>query len=105
MARSVPTHPVWTSNMKATRAEVYAALDSEREYQNKKWNHGHDHDSTHTIGEWVIYMEHYLNEVKKQLTLLSDEEVTHAALSTIRKVAALGVACMEQQGAPKRETN
>ena len=49
----------------ATRTEVYAALDSEREYQNSKWRRPDSTDpaghNPHTITEWLAYMQYYVN--------------------------------------------
>jgi len=90
---------------RATRGEVYASLDSERAYQDVRWN-----PSTTTTGgvhempaEWIMYMEDYLAEAKHVLSRESEPECTQKALHIIRKVTALGVACMEQCGAPRRE--
>lgn len=89
------------------RSEVYKAIDSEREYQNKKWCRpgspeeaaGHN---PHTITEWLSYMQYYVNEGLKVQTLSFEEG---AGLDFLRKVAALGVAGMEQHGAPLRNAS
>jgi len=90
----------------ATRQEVYAAIDSERDYQASRWNPSttvtggvHDHVST-----WILYMEDYLAEAKHILSRTAEQDAVPQALHIIRKVTALGVACMEQLGAPKRES-
>lgn len=59
--------------MKATRAEVYAAIDGERAYQNEKWNE----DTTasggsHSPAEWLVYIDDYLREAKMQATRHAD---------------------------------
>ena len=79
-----------------TRQEVFESLGSERAYQNTRWAPSDDH----TITEWLAYMQYYVNEGLKVQTLSSDEG---AGLPWLRKVAALGVAGMEQHGAPRRE--
>lgn len=92
--------------MATPRTEVYAAIDSEREYQNKRWGKtpeeltGHN---PHTVTEWLAYMQHYVNEGLALATTSNDPEASQLALAFARKVAALGVVCMEQHGAPKRE--
>lgn len=75
-----------------TRQEVYQVIDSERNYQDTKWG-GLAHDSSHTVGDFIIYMEHYLNKAKKEYStaLYTDEP----ALEELRKVTALGVALGE----------
>lgn len=85
--------------MTTTRRDVYEALDSEREYQAQKWA-GH----THSIEEYVLYMEHYLMLLRTHcsMTDFQDPANVSEALSGVRKVAALGVACMEEHGAPAR---
>lgn len=86
------------------RSDVYAALDSERNYQNSKWRRADSNDpaghNPHTITEWLSYMQFYVNEGLKVQTLSHTEG---AGLDFLRKVAALGVAGMEQHGAPARE--
>lgn len=89
---------------KATRAEVYEALDGERAYQGTRWNR----DTTETggvhegIADWLLYMESYLNEAKEHLSRNGEPGATEFALNNVRKVTALGVACMETLGAPRR---
>lgn len=87
-----------------TREEVYRALDSERDYQDSRWND--ETTSTggrHTVDEYVLYMIDYIAEARKQLSRNASPEAQELALNTVRKVAAMGVACMEENGAPQRE--
>ena len=84
----------------ATRAEVYAALDGEREYQGQKWGTS---NSSHKVESWILWMHDYLREAAHQATRSPEPAGSQAALHTIRKVAALAVACMENLGAPPRE--
>ena len=83
-----------------SRRAVYQAIDSERNYQNERWGL-----RTHTVTEYITYMEHYLAETRK---LASTTDLTipinhNAVMDFVRKVAALGVVCMEDNGAPHRE--
>ena len=80
------------------RPEIYSVLDEEREYQEKRWNKDPNR-KTHEIESWMTYMEHYLNEAKKDATLNDDAAV---ALINLRKVVALGIACFEIHGVPRR---
>lgn len=87
------------------RTDVYKALDSERAYQNKKWWRPGSPESAaghnpHTITEWLTYMQYYVNKGLEVQTLSHNEG---EGLDFLRKVAALGVAGMEQHGAPTRE--
>ena len=84
------------------RTEVYKLIDEEREYQlqrhefvNAEFPH---RDKDHHVADWIIYMETQLEEAKKEVYSLD----TNKALSHIRKVAALGVACMEYNETPSR---
>ena len=88
----------------SNRDEALSAIVSELDYQNKKWNPEttatcHDH----TVGDYLVYMKNYLDEAFAQLSRNGDPVASNLALNTIRKVAALGVACMVQNGAPRRE--
>lgn len=78
----------------ASRQYVYQSIDSERDYQDTK----HHHD--HSILEFAVFMRTYLEELFSEATHAS---VRDRALETMRKVVALGVACMEQHGAPHRK--
>lgn len=88
------------------RIAAFEAIESERAYQNKRWSvtpgypTGHN---PHSVTEWLVYMQHYAAEGLKAVTLASEPETNRAGLEFARKVAALGVACMEEHGAPRRE--
>jgi hypothetical protein len=90
------------------RQEVYAALDSERDYQDSRWGatlsanrvpgpgqEGGDR----SLDEFVLYMKGYVDDAVAKASHFVDKV---AVLDIIRKVTALGVACMEQHGAPRR---
>jgi hypothetical protein len=83
----------------ATRQEVYEALDTEREYQERRWG-GEDQNRKHEVASWILYMQEYLTEAIHTASRSGDETL---ALDSIRKVTALGVACMEVHGAPHRK--
>lgn len=76
-----------------SRERVYAAIDSEREFQDRKWGKIPEHP--HEVGGWLTIMR----------KLLTDAEAAWASsagdgksLQEIRKVIAVGVACHEQHG-------
>jgi hypothetical protein len=46
------------------RKEIYALIDQERNYQDEKWG-GPDHDLNHTIGDWLLFIEKFLNRAKQ----------------------------------------
>lgn len=80
------------------REDVYYIIDGERDYQDSKW--GPQHDSRHEVEAYVLYMENYLSEARKNLSTNGGVEL---GLDTLRKVVALGVACFEQHGVPERK--
>ncbi len=87
-----------------TRNEVYAAINSERFYQDSMWNAGTTStEGKHSVTEWLVYMQDYLTQAMSQVTRQADPKASQDALNTIRKIAAMSVCCMEQHGAPRRE--
>ena len=79
------------------RQSVYDAIDSERDYQDGRWG-----PAKHEMGSFLLYMQDYMDEARRQLSRNPDVQAVPLALMTLRKIVALGVACMEQHGAPKR---
>jgi hypothetical protein len=53
----------------------------------------------HTVAEWLVYIQDYTQEAMHQCSRGADPAAAEAALRTIRKITAMGVACMEQCGA------
>lgn len=87
-----------------TRSKVYEALDSERAYQDRKWNE----DTTtsggkHSLEEWLVYIEDYRLEAAHIVTRNSRQVADPQVLEIIRKIGAMCVAAMEQHGAPHRK--
>lgn len=80
-----------------TRNDVFSAVDEERKFQDQKW--GTLTESPHEVGSWLIIMRQLLNDAEQAYS--SQREDIHA-LDEIRKVVAVGVACMEQHGVPPR---
>lgn len=74
------------------REEVYSLLDLERFYQDGKWG-GPNHDKEHSVGDWIVFMEVFLDRAKQNLRTGTKLD----AIEQIMKVTALGVACMESQ--------
>lgn len=78
------------------RSEVYKIIDEERDYQEWRWPRpAHNH----SITEYLVYMRHYVN---KALDKVSTSDGDKVALEDVRKIAALAVACMEENGAVGR---
>lgn len=94
--------PRRTEKMKATRTEVYAVIDAERDYQDAGRGNAKRHDGMPpmTPGEYILCMEKLLADAR---TIWYAPDGGVKCLDAVRKVSALGVACMELHGAPKRE--
>lgn len=86
-----------------TRADVYAVLDGERDYQDARWggtlSGERPGDGSRSVDEFVLYMEGYMREAVHLASHSADKNTT---LDVLRKVVALGVACFEQHGVPPR---
>jgi len=84
------------------RSQVYELIDEERDYQcdrhEVKTAEFPHRDEDHSVADWLIYMEHHLREAKWFVYNLNHPD----ALREIRKIAALGVACMEYNDTPPR---
>ncbi|MEY4723362.1 MAG: hypothetical protein RLZZ324_875 [Candidatus Parcubacteria bacterium] len=89
---------------KATRQEVYEAIDGEREYQDSciahdPTRHETGPDSNHSVGAYLTMLAEYVRKAQQEWT---DKAGHGPALEVIRKVAGIAVHCMEDHGAPKR---
>ncbi len=85
----------------ATRQEVYTALDGERAYQGK-WEVESESKGRHSFSEFFAYMEDYIDEAQHILAREPVQVANPKVAHIMRKVTALGVAAMEQLGAPLR---
>lgn len=85
--------------MSVTRQQVYVALDSERNYQDRKWSD--QQEVAPGIDAFAAYVQGYTNELIHSCSHTSSIE---ERLNFFRKVGALCVACMEAHGAPLRNT-
>lgn len=88
--------------MKHSMEEAFEALRGERAYQDRLWEDAPS-KSIHSVAEWILYMEDYLAEARSISSRRASPESDEAALHVIRKVAAMGVACMEQNGVFRRD--
>lgn len=84
---------------KATRQEVYEAIDTERDYQDRLGANRTD-GRQQTVGEYLTMMRHYMNKADEAWT---NNPGDAAALEVIRKIGGIAVRCMEDWGAPKRK--
>lgn len=88
--------------MKATREEVYRAIDGERNYQDllrqpgAKFGTNDPADSgPYCVGEHLTMLRVYINRADQAWT---DNSGVEASLDVIRKIAAIAVHCMEDNG-------
>lgn len=86
-----------------SREDVYEAVDSERDYQAIRW--GDDQETE--VNSFILYMEHHLQRAREIASTVKNGgnypgATGESSLDAIRKVTALGVACMERNGAPRR---
>ena len=91
------------------RQEAYAAIDSERAYQDMMWGDtlsgGREpgegqQGGDRSVDEFSCYIVGY---AQKLLATACTSPVDREKLEIIRKIGGLAVACMEQHGAPRRE--
>lgn len=88
-----------------TRKEVFEALDTELDYQLAMSANAHGdpaEEGKKKLEQFVLYMEDYMLEARSLLSRHWGPGAYDAALPTIRKVTALGVAAMIVHGAPPR---
>lgn len=88
----------------SAREAAYAAIDTERDYQESKWGgsaSSGEPGAGRSIDEFALYIQGYANDLANVAahTLDATEK-----LNFVRKVGGLAVACMEQHGAPHRFT-
>ncbi len=83
--------------MTTTLDEINKAIKSERDYQADKWG-----EPEHTIDEFSLYIAEYTNQLVHVAGTTSQGV---PKLDAVRKIVALGIACMEQHGAPHRRRN
>jgi len=82
------------------RANVYDAIGTERYYQEQKWGCIEEHPQS--VGGYLMLMRTYLTEAE---AAWAKADTVEEALHCLRKVLAIGVACGEQHGLPKRDFN
>ena len=88
----------------AEQQAVIDALLGERAYQDQKWNE----DTTasggrHSPAEWLLYIEDYVREAKQFTSRNPNPQADVFVLNAMRKIAAMAVACQEQNGVYTRD--
>lgn len=89
---------------KSERSEVYKAIDGERSYQNG-WDDPllTDTCGRHTYTEFLVYIKDYADEALHIATRRPDPEARVQNAHALRKIAALAVAALEQNGVLERD--
>lgn len=94
-----------TTKRTKIREHVYKVIDEERKYQGLRWGIKLGSiiiEPKHSVGDFIVFMEEFLKRAKQKLTC----EIHSAdAMCEIRKVTALGIACMEENGRFERNEN
>ena len=80
------------------RAEVYEAIDSEREYQDAMKGIRAS-TANRTLGDYLTLLNHYIVEANQSYV---KSRGACMAMHEVRKIAAIAVRVMEENGAPKR---
>ena len=89
------------------RDAVYAAIDTERDYQVAMAAKAHgdpSNDYGKPLEAFGLYIGDYTRELQTQLSRTWGPDAYKTPLDTIRKIAALCVAAMEVHGAQPRTT-
>lgn len=96
------------SNMQSTRAEAFAAIISERNYQDHMWKENNPANPIHptdprplSIGEDLLLIEEIAAQARAVWYKNLRPELP--VLDYIRKIAGVAVRCMETHGAPRRK--
>ena len=84
--------------MKTNRQDVYRNIDIERSYQDSIWG---TLDEVNSVGDFLCYMKRFLDKAMQE----NNPEHPFHSLDNIRKITALGVACMEAHGVVARKEN
>jgi len=75
------------------KSEVLSAIHDERVFQNRKWGTINEHP--HEVGGYLTLMRKLLTDAESAWSTTRGDA---GALDEIRKVVAVGIACMEQHG-------
>ena len=82
-----------------TRKEVYAAINTERHYQDNAWPRGNS--SSFSTGEEILLIEEYARRAREAWAG-EKKGAEVETLNAIRKIAGIAVRCMEKHGAQQR---
>ena len=77
----------------STMAEVFSVIHDERVFQDRKWGTIQEHG--HEVGAYLLLIQKLLDDAKVAWATRRGDT---GALDELRKVVAVGVACMEEHG-------
>ena len=101
---SMQNPEMFTPKDAVSRGVVFDAIDSERQYQLRRWGfrqaNGEMKEAPHGVCDFLVYMDHYMTLAKGEASMKAGNE---PALEMLRKVVTLGVACFEQNGIKPRD--
>ncbi len=88
-----------------TRKFIYETIDSERDYQESKWNANTTRSGgKHSNVEFLVFIRDYVEEALHKASREADPAANEFCKHNLRKVAALAVAAMEQNGCRERQS-
>lgn len=85
------------------RDRAFDALHTERDYQDALRAASHNPRRKHSAEEFLVYMDAYLHQAKMHAAVDWSPNADKRTNELIRKVAALGAACLQENGAIPRE--
>lgn len=90
----------------STRQEVYAAINSERDYQTRVWRENaglKPGEPVRTVAEELLMLEDYVARARTAWTNAPRETEVAITTDILRKCAGICVRAMENHGAPLRK--
>jgi len=81
------------------RKDVFKLINEEREYQKERYPKTVKTDPTLSTSDWLIIIKNYIREAENHIHLLDKP----SARESIRKIAAICVACMEHKETKSRK--
>ena len=78
--------------------DVFSVVHDERVFQDRKWGTIADHP--HEVGSYLTIIRTLLTDAEREYTTGRGDA---GALDELRKIVAVGVACMEQHGPVPRK--
>ena len=81
----------------SSRADVYRAIDRERDYQERTWDRSMG--PVLSVAEELLLAQEYLDRARHEWSV---EEGNAKTLDMMRKVAGILVRCFEHNGCPER---